>query len=121
MSTARKPIDRGRIKRVTKHRRITTFICGESQTVAPLLVAEYLKLDDESPTGLVWAKENHGKRNMVSYRKAGSVAGRATGKDKSVTVKGHRVTVKRAIEMLKAHAEGRMLANSYTSWSLEKI
>ncbi|MBD8115966.1 hypothetical protein IFR07_03535 [Pantoea agglomerans] len=92
--------------------RITTFTGGpEVQSV----VAEFLTLDAESPTGLSWAKENHNKRHLVSYRSAGEPAGRKEG-DTSLVIKGYRVTVQRAIEMLKAAQQGRVMANTHTQW-----
>lgn len=92
--------------------RITTFTGGpEVQSV----VTEFLTLDAASPTGISWAKENHNKRHLVSHRAAGSPAGRKE-RDASLVIKGYRVTVQRAIEMLKAAQQGRVLANTHTQW-----
>lgn len=92
--------------------RITTFTGGpEVQSV----VTEFLILDAESPTGISWAKENHNKRHLVSHRAAGEPAGRKEG-DTSLVIKGYRVTVQRAIEMLKAAQQGRVMANTHTQW-----
>lgn len=62
------------------------------------LVREYLKLDKESPTGLVWAIDNHDKPWLVSYKPAGSVAGNA--RDNKVNIAGRRIETLRAIYML---------------------
>jgi len=94
-------------------RRVTLF---DSDPQTQAVIVEFLKADPASPTGLVWLKENHSNPRLVSHRKAGSVAGRATGKDKSVTVKGHRVTTARALQMLEAHERGKVLSNAYTHW-----
>lgn len=92
--------------------RIVTFTGGrEVQAV----VTEFLKLDTESPTGISWAKENHNKRHLVSHRSVGEPAGRKEG-DSSLIIKGYRVTVKRAIEMLKADQKGKILANTHSQW-----
>lgn len=62
------------------------------------LVTEYLKLDPESPTGLVWAINNHDKPWLVSFKEAGSVAGNL--RDNRVNICGSRIETLRAVYML---------------------
>ena len=62
------------------------------------LVTEYLKLDPKSPTGLVWAKPNHDKPWLVSFRAAGRGAGNI--RDNRVNIFGNRIETLRAVYML---------------------
>lgn len=63
------------------------------------LVTEYLREDPVSPTGLVWATDNHAFTWLASYKPAGEVAG--TVSKSFVNIKGVRIERLRAVKMLR--------------------
>lgn len=63
------------------------------------LVSKFLREDPESPTGLVWAIDNHSMSWLASHKVAGEVAG--TQSKSYVNIKGIRIERLRAILMLR--------------------